>query len=66
MRIFTSSFHSIAREDLAKDPERLAAPLGYETIDGAIGTIIVPGTNRYASSAFRPPRDALDKAFRYW
>jgi len=65
IRPYTNFFHSISREDVSKYPERLADLLGYRTFNGAIGTIIVPGTNRYASSAFRPPRDALDKDFRH-
>ena len=60
IRPYTNFFHSIPREDVAKFPERLADLLGYKTFNGAIGTITVPGTNRYATSAFRPPRDALE------
>ena len=64
IRPYTNWFHSIPRSLVAKFPERLADLLGYTTFNGAVGTISVPGTNRFANSAFRPPRDALDEAVR--
>ncbi len=60
IRPYNNHFLSLPREHVARYPERLADLLGYKTYRGAIGTITVPGTNRYATSAFRPPRDALE------
>jgi ectoine hydroxylase-related dioxygenase (phytanoyl-CoA dioxygenase family) len=64
IRPASNHFLSIPREHAAKYPERLADLLGYKTYGGAFGTITVPGTNRYTTSAFRPPRDALEAALR--
>jgi ectoine hydroxylase-related dioxygenase (phytanoyl-CoA dioxygenase family) len=64
IRPYNNWFHMIPRAEVAKYPERLADLLGYKTFHGAIGTISVPGTNRYATSAFRPPRDALEESFQ--
>jgi ectoine hydroxylase-related dioxygenase (phytanoyl-CoA dioxygenase family) len=62
IRPVRNHFLSIPREHVAKYPERLADLLGYKAFKDTIGTITVPGTNRYTTSAFRPPRDALEGA----
>jgi len=62
IRPYNNWFHMIPRAEVAKYPERLADLLGYKTFNGAIGTISDPGTNRFATSAFRPPRAALEEA----
>jgi ectoine hydroxylase-related dioxygenase (phytanoyl-CoA dioxygenase family) len=62
LRPSNNHFLSIPREHVAKYPERLADLLGYKTFNDAFGTIAVPGTIRDTTSAFRPPRDALEEA----
>jgi len=64
IRPYTNWFHAIPRADVARFPERLADLMGYKTFNGAIGTISDPGTNRFATSAFRSPRTALEEATR--
>lgn len=66
IRPFSNHFLSIPREEAERFPERLTELLGYSTFNGAIGTIGVPGTNRYANSAFRHPSSVLasDRASR--
>ena len=62
IRPFTNHFLSIPVEEAAKFPERLTELLGYNTFNGAIGTIGTPGTNRYANSAFVHPSSVLGRA----
>ena len=61
IRPFTNHFLSIPRELTAKFPDRLIELLGYNTFNGAIGTIGTPGTHRYANSAFRSPASVLGR-----
>ena len=61
IRPFTNHFLSIPLEEVQQYPERLTELLGYNTFNGAIGTISNPGTNRYANSAFSHPNVALGR-----
>jgi len=61
IRPFTNHFLSIPPELAATFPDRLLQLLGYNTFNGAIGTISTPGTHRYANSAFRNPATALGR-----
>lgn len=61
IRPFTNHFLSIPRETAVQLPDRLLELLGYNTFNGAIGTINTPGTHRYANSAFRHPASALGR-----
>ena len=64
IRPFTNHFLSIPIEEVQEYPERLTELLGYNTFNGAIGTITNPGTNRYATSAFSHPSAALGREGR--
>ena len=61
IRPFTNHILSISKETATKFPDRLLELVGYGTYNGAIGTIGVPGTNRYANSAFRKPASVLGR-----